>query len=130
MLSENEELGSGVEWDPFPASQPLAPLQNLASQRIAFVVQNLKKHTSIYVYDIYICMHCMHLSVDKMCMCVMWPCAERLRGKSCAVTGASEGLGAVIAIHLAQAGVTCQHLISAPQNSLLGPVGDDFCWRY
>ena len=29
-------------------------------------------------------------------------------GKNCAVTGASEGLGAVIALHLAQVGVTCQ----------------------
>ena len=28
-------------------------------------------------------------------------------GKNCAVTGASEGLGAVIALHLAQVGVTC-----------------------
>lgn len=28
-------------------------------------------------------------------------------GKICAITGASEGLGAVIALHLAQVGVTC-----------------------
>lgn len=113
MLSENdEELGPGVEWDPFPASQPLDP------SRFSFAENCFcsPKHT-------------LHLSMYEMY--VMWPGAERLRGKSCAVTGASEGLGAVIAIHLAQAGVTCQHLISAQRNlSWIFLVGDDSRWRH